>query len=179
MTIATAGGGAFGGESHTGTLNLSADGNTFLAGVLIDGVPVAFSNTTIALAGTIDLNNGDVTGGSFSVTIDGTEIYSASISGSVGSVNTQAGQGFTIDGLTFNGLFNTSSWANVDVSTWDDAEPLTGSFLNFAFNPDGNGIDADSDMEVYIYARAIPLPATAGLATVGLMGLSTRRRRSI
>lgn len=176
LTIATSGGGAFGGLIHTGTLTLTGDANTFLAGVLIDGSPVAFSYSTIALSGTITLDGGSVTGGSFSVTIDGTEIYSSSILGGSGSVNTQAGQGFTIDGLTFAGAFSTTSWAGVDVTIWDAAEPLHGSFLNIAYNPGVTGVDVDSDMEVFV---VIPLPSAAGLASVGLIGLASRRRRSL
>jgi hypothetical protein len=176
LTIATSGGGAFGGLIHTGTLTLTGDANTVLAGVLIDGSPVAFSYSTITLSGTISLTVGAVTGGSFSVTVDGTEIYSTSILSGVGSVNTQAGQGFTIDGLTFAGAFNTTSWASVDVSPWDAAEPLHGSFLNVAYNPNGSGLDVDADMEVFV---VIPLPSAAGLASVGLIGLASRRRRSL
>ncbi|MFG0257711.1 MAG: hypothetical protein ACF8GE_07420 [Phycisphaerales bacterium JB043] len=176
ITVSTAGGGAFGGTSHTGTLLLSGDVTTTLADILIDGVSQAESYSTIAVSGSITLVGGAVTGGGFTITIDGTETYSASIVSGVGAIVAQPGQGFLVGGLTFGGFFNTTSYASVDVTPWDSAEPLHGSFLNFSYGPDGSGVDTDSDLDVYIL---IPTPAAAGLATVGLAGLTLRRRRAL
>ncbi len=167
-------------ENFTGSVDLSDNGNSALAGILIDGVQQAFAGTLNDFTGTINLNNGDVTGGSFTVAVlesDNVTIntYSATISSGAGDVNSQAGQGFNIDGLTFQGMFSSSTFAGVDVSAWFDAQPLTGSFLQFAFNPNMQGVDTQSDIDIFV---TVPLPAGGAMAFVGLAGLASVRRRS-
>ena len=174
--------GASFGLSHTGTLTLSGSGTlaglvgTQLAAVLIDDLAVPFSWSSISVSGSISLVLGGVTGGSFTVTVDGTDVYTATILTGSGMVNPQAGQGFTIDGLTFMGTFSSTSWAGVDVSAFDAVEPLNGNFLTLSYSPDAAGKDTSADMEVFV---VIPLPFTAGLASLGLAGLACRRQRAI
>ena len=166
--------------SYTGNVVLSTNMNSMLAGMLIDGVGQTVTGTLNDFNGMININNGMVTGGSFTVEVlesDAmtTNTYSATIVGGSGSVGTQAGQGFTIDGLTFAGAFSSSTFAGVDVSPWFAAQPLVGSFLQFAFNPNAAGVDIQSDIDIY---ATVPLPAGGAMAFVGLAGLAGVRRRS-
>ena len=165
--------------SFTGTISLSHDGNSTLNGIKIDGVgqTIGAGFVLSSLSGSITTVGGSVTGGSLSVSVfDGftTDTYSASIVAGSGSINTQAGQGFTIDGLTFSGMFSGSSFAGIDVSSWDSNEPLAGSFLNFAFDPGAGTTDSDADLDVFVM---VPLPAGAGLGLAGLIGVGAMRRR--
>ncbi len=165
--------------SFTGTISLSDDANSTLNGVKIDGTSQTIGAGFVlsSLTGSITTVGGAVTGGSFSVSVsDGftTDTYTASIVAGSGSINTQAGQGFTIDGLTFSGFFSSTSFAGVNVSVWDSNEPLTGSFLNFAFDPGAGTTDADADLDVFV---VVPLPTGAGLGLAGLIGLAGVRRR--
>lgn len=175
---ATAGAGF--GTGYTGNVVLSTNANSELAGILIEGVNQGISGTLDNFAGTINLVGGAVTGGSFSIDVleaDNVTVntYSASIESGAGQVNTQAGQGFSIDGLTFAGAFTSATYAGVDVTKWFDAQPLRGSFLQFAFNPDANGVDSGSDIDVFV---TVPLPAGGALAFAGMAGLVGVRRRS-
>ncbi len=165
---------AFGGTTHTGRLSLTHDVNSVLAGVALDGVSQSLTSSLASFAGTIELINGFVNGGSFTVTnLDGSS-YTASIVAGVGRVNTQVGQGFRIDGLTFQGLFSGPLFAGANVNPFFSVQPLFGSFLHFAFNPNAQGLDSDADIDIF---ATIPLPTSAGLATVGLLGLAGVRRR--
>lgn len=173
---------AFGGLTHTGALAIAHDGNSILAGVAIDGVNQPKTpGLGLTASGRIDLLNGNVMGGFFNIQMSDGSGYTASIVSGVGKVTAQAGQGWKIDGLTFAGLFSDSGlpgmidrFAGVDISAFAAAEPLYGAFLQFAFSPNASGHDADSDLDLIV---SIPLPGSAGLATLGLLGLASRRRR--
>ncbi len=165
---------AFGGTTHTGRLLLSHDANSVLAGVLLNGMNQTLSSTLASFSGDILFAGGFVSGGSFTVTnVDGSS-YSASIVAGIGRIRTQAGQGFRIDGLTFQGLFSGPLFAGVNVSPFFSVQPLFGSFLHFAFSPNAAGRDADADIDIF---ATIPLPTSAGLAGAGLLGLAGIRRR--
>lgn len=180
---ATAGlprGGGFG-TTFTGSIAMSDDATSVLAGILIDGVNANAMGSLSDFSGQIDFNNGSVTGGFLQVDVletDGITVntYSAQIIGGMGQITTQAGQGFKIDGLTFMGAFSSSTFAGVDVSLWDEAEPLTGSFLQFKFDPDANGTDVDSDIDIFVVVPLPTAPALAGVSLIGLLGASRRRR---
>lgn len=162
----------------TGSVALSSDSNSTLAEILINGTSQNIAAGQLgSFTGTIMITAGVVTGGSFSLSDTGGNTYSASIQNGSGLVKTSAGQTgpFTIDGLTFMGMFNSSTFAGVDVTAWDSAEPLGGSFLQFTFGPTGpNNTDTDADIDIFV---VVPLPAPAGLATAGLIGLAAVRRR--
>jgi len=167
------------GTGYTGSVNLSTNANSELAGILIGGSSQMISGTLSSFAGAINLVNGQVDGGSFTVTVlesDNVTLstYSATINDTAGQVNTQAGQGFSIDGLTFDGTFSSATFAGVDVSKWFDNQPLTGSFIQFAFNPNAQGVDGDSDIDIFV---TVPLPAGGMMAFAGLAGLASVRRR--
>ncbi len=173
---------AFGGLTHTGALAISQDANSVLAGVSINGVnQTKTPGLTLTASGRIELLSGNVMGGFFNIQMSDGSGYSASIVSGIGKVTVQAGQGWKIDGLTFAGLFTDSGlpgmidrFAGVDISAFAAAEPLFGAFLQFAFSPNAQGHDADSDLDLIV---SIPLPGSAGLATLGMLGLASRRRR--
>lgn len=164
----------FGGTSHSGRLLMTHDANSTLAGVALNGTQQTLTSSMASFTGEILLVSGLVSGGSFTVSnLDGSS-YTASIVAGVGRVRTQIGQGFRIDGLTFQGLFGGPSFAGADVSAFFSVQPLFGSFLHFAFNPTAGGLDQDADIDIF---ATIPLPTTAGLAGAGLLGLAGVRRR--
>ena len=173
LTAQFAGAGGFG-VNATGTITLSFDGNSALVGVALDGFNQNLGgNTLTGFTGTINLVGGQVTGGLFSATTTaGT--YGANIVGGIGAVAVQAGQGYSIDGLTFNGLFSGPTFAGVNIGNFFTAQPLFGSVLTFAFNPNANGVDSDSDIDIFIQ---IPMPGAAAMGFVGLAGLAGVRRR--
>lgn len=176
---ATAVAGSFG-TGYTGSVQLTTNANSELAGILIGGASQSISGTLADFTGKIDIVAGAVAGGSFTVQVlesDAVTLntYTATIKSGIGQVNTQAGQGFSIDGLTFDGAFSSSVFAGVDVSRWFDEQPLTGSFIQFAFNPNAQGRDNDSDIDIFV---TVPLPAGGAMAFAGLAGLMGVRRRS-
>lgn len=174
----------FGGLTHTGSIQLSKGVNTVLAGVLIDGVVQATTTTVVtSFTGLITFNMGQVTGGNFAVTMNDGSIFTTDILGGSGMIVNQVlpggVNGFSIDGLTFNGLFNSSTFVGVDIAPWFDTQPLDGSFINFAFAPNAQG-RSTSDIDIFIPADetpVIPAPLGAGMGLVGLAGLAARRRR--
>jgi len=173
-------GGGFG-LDFTGSISMTDDATSILAGVLIDGMSQSINGTLSTFSGQIDFVNGDVDGGNFTVTVlenDGITLnsYTAQITQGVGDISTQAGAPgqFSIDGLTFEGFFSSDVFAGVDVSDWNEAEPLIGSFIQFKFAPNASGVDTDSDIDIFV---VIPLPAGGALASAGLIGLLGVRRR--
>jgi len=173
-------GGGFG-TNFTGSVEMFDDSTSLLAGILIDGMGQSYNGTLADFTGQIDFVNGNVAGGFIQVDVLESDAvtmntYSAQILAGAGEITTQAGQGFKIDGLTFMGAFSSDTFAGVDVSLWDDSEPLMGSFLQFKFNPNASGVDTDSDIDIFV---VVPLPSAPALAGVGLIGAvaGTRRRR--
>ncbi len=176
-------GGPFGGTTHTGTLTITEATNTTLAEILVDGQSEGGYGLGDTLA-EIELVNGSVVGGFMTVVDSDGNSYAAEI-GQGGRVNVQAGRGFRIDGLTFEGVFAAGGgeeeagssvfFGNVDVSSVFGANAtnstLEGSFLLASFNPDDQGLDTRADLDVFI----IPTPGTVTLA--GLAGIAVLRRK--
>ena len=174
-------GGAFDGTTHTGTLTITKAATGTLLDILVDGASQGGA-VLGDFSGEIELSNGNVVGGFLNI-IDGDgDRYDAAI-GEAGRVNTQAGRGFRIDGLTFAGVFSSPvgddasffNFGGVDVGAIFGAnafnETLEGSFLVTSFSPDANGIDTRADIDVFI----VPTPGTAALA--GLAGIAVLRRK--
>ena len=169
-------GGPFGGTTHTGAVTFSANANTSLNAVRINGVaqPITPGIALAGLSGQINLLNGFVQGGSLSILINDGSSYTATIAGGAGRVNVQVGQGFRIDGLTFDGVFGLVGGAYAGVPLPFGPGPWTGSLLISSFGPNANGVDAVTNLEVY---AEVPTPGSAAL--VGLAGVlaGVRRRR--
>ena len=173
----------FDGTTHTGTLNLSMSADSILNAIEVDNVSQALSGDVATLDGEIVLVNGQVAGGFISFTADNGEEYLATISGNAGRVNTQAGLGYRIDGLTnsglLDGLIDGSSFAGANLSAdLKEFDPvnLDGSFLLHGFGPDANGFDGLVDLDVY-FEMAVPAPGPAalGFAAAGIAGVRRRR----
>jgi len=171
-------GGAFS-DTFTGSIFLNEDDNSTLADMLINGnAQNIASDQLMSFFSQVDLVNGNVVGGSVSISDTSGNTYQAFISagGSVfdlGVGSDEPGR-FLINGFTFAGEFNTNTFAGVDVSLWADAEPLIGSFLDFKFTPDVNGMDDDTDVDLFV---VVPTPAPAAMGFLGLAGLGAIRRR--
>lgn len=173
----------FGGLSHTGSINFSMDASTLLNGVFVQSVVngpfnnAGFSGSLSNVTGQINLVNGQVTGGSIGVYVNGnTDSYTCSIVPNSGSVATYVGGGFKVEGLTFQGAFSDSLFGNVDVSQWFGAS-LPGSFLEFNFDPNASGAGF-ADMDMFVDVVPLPPAAWAGMATLaGIMGMSYIRRK--
>ncbi len=171
----------FTGVNHTGYIVLSSGSATNLAEILVNGVAQGIGAGMLqSVAGQIDLSGGFVVGGNMTVTLMNGDVFSADINNTPGQVQFQAGQGFSIDGLIMNGMFNNSTFAGVDVSLWDDNEPLSGSFIEFAFGPNVMGFDGDTNLDVFLPVEdrpGIPAPLAGVMGGFGLLGLGARRRR--
>jgi hypothetical protein len=179
---------AFGGISHTGSINLSMSPNATVLGILMRSgngafVDQHFNGSLTGLTGTIDLVGGQVRGGTLSWTVNSGDTYSARISSNSGQVRRTSSQGgFTIDGLTFDGRFTDGMFGNVDVSEFFNAQNpngLPGSYLEFNFTLNNQGAGT-ADLDAFVQSQAIPLPS-AGLAgmtgLIGLAGVGAIRRR--
>lgn len=183
--------------SFTGSLRLGHDDNSVLSRIIIDGASVGFDNdlsdgdgwALSHLSAKINIVNGDVVGGfvyieaeryAGGVATADTDTYTADIAAGIGGVRAQAGQGYTIDGLTIQGMFSDHTFAGVDVTPWFNAQPLAGSFLNFSFDPGENpfGSDENSHLDVFVVVP-LPLPGLIGLAGGGFLTIIRRRRLDV
>jgi hypothetical protein len=163
----------FGGVNHTGSVHLSATSNSTLAEILIDGAAQNIAPGQLqSFSGIINLVNGGVVGGNLSFTLTGGEVFSALIQNGVGQVNTQAGQGFRIDGLLRNITLSSDPFGGVGVTPFFDAQPLEGAFLNFSFAPDANGFDGVTSLDIFV----VPSPAAGAMLVLGGAFASRRRR---
>lgn len=176
-TLSASSGGAFGGVTHTGTVTMTNNTSSALAGIIINGVPQAFTGVLQSMSGSIQLLNGAVQGGSFNVLLtDGSSMQATIDALGGGQVNVQAGQGFRIDGLnssvSFSNLVGGTHFGGVNVGQYGSG-PWTGSFLAFAFSPNANGVDTNTDLDLY---ANIPAPGAAALGLMGLAAMGRRRR---
>lgn len=175
-TLSASAGGPFGGTSHSGAVTFTNNASSVLAGLTIAGVPQAFTGVLQSMAGQIQLLNGQVQGGFFDLFLtDGSSMHSTIDPLGGGQVNPQAGQGFRIDGLsstvTFSNLVGGTLFGGVNVTQFGPG-PWVGSFLAFAFSPNGSGVDNNTDVDLY---ALVPAPGSAAL--MGLAGLAMSRRR--
>ncbi len=182
-------------ENFTGSLRLGHDSDSVLAAVLIDGAYQAFDSARHDGTGwdlshfsaKINIENGTVVGGYLYLEVeqfsggspDGlTNSYTADIVDGAGRVNHQAGQGYTIDGLTINGMFSDATFAGIDIGRWFGLQPLIGSFLNFSFDPGDNpfGTDENSHIDIFV---TVPLPTSVFLGLAGVTILPFLRPRRL
>lgn len=177
-------------ESFTGTLHVyntaamaDVNGNAMLLDLLVDGTAQGTggaSTSAFSFDLSISFSGGDITGGSVSIAVDqgGSEnTYTASLASSSGGAILFIGGGtYIIGGLTFDGTFADAAgtFLGVDITPWGSRQPVPGRFSQIAFNPDARGRDVDTDVDVFV---AVPLPGAAGMASLGVLGLASRRRR--
>jgi hypothetical protein len=176
----------FGGLSHSGKVAFTAGAGT-LNGIFIQNVlngpfqnanlGAAFSLSTFS--GEILLNNGQVTGGNITLTINNGDSYTCNISPNSGLVTTFVGGGFKIEALTQGGMFSDSVFGNVNVAPWFNTQGigggLPGSFLQFNFTPNASGA-ATADMDLFVDVSVIPLPPAAWMGLSTLCGIVAVRR---
>ncbi|MEX2217588.1 MAG: hypothetical protein WD749_02415 [Phycisphaerales bacterium] len=185
-TNSVGGNSAFGGLSHTGTINFSFNSTfTNLAAINVQSaqfgpwIDQGFSGSLSGFTGSISLVNGGVTGGSIFLAVNGnTDSYSCQVVPNVGTVQNYVSGGYTIQGLTFNGLFSDAMFGNVDVSQWFSTNgALFGSYIEFNFNPDPQGFGF-ADMDLFVDAVPLPPGVWAGVGMLsGLAVLRVARRR--
>ena len=167
----------FSGADYTGSLSVSNDANASVADLRLDGASRAMSSELSMLDGRIDLENGAVVGGFFTIALaDGSE-YTTQIGSASGVLALTQAEGFAVDGLTDEGLFETlpgGRFGGVDLSPviGRGIDSFVGSFLLFAFDP-VDGIDADVNLELYL---TVPSPAGAPLFAAAAL-IAVRRRR--
>jgi len=179
-SISVFAGESFDGVTHTGSLELASDANSSLNAIEIESESQAMSGGLDMLEGRIDLVGGEVVGGFIRFADTAGAAYLASIGDGAGRLNTQAGVGYRVDGLTHDGAFlDLGAGASfAGVSLVDGGAPaqlirLDGSFLLHGFGPDAFG--ADNDVNIDLYAQ-VPAPGPATLA-LGAAGLTFSRRR--
>jgi hypothetical protein len=174
-----------GGGAGTRTLDLSGDGNTFIAAITIDGDWQEMDpedGTITGWDGTItttgSATEGTVTG-SFVLTDAAGRTYS--VAGLVGTYDTFGSQ-VLIEATTFGGQFSSPVFEGVNVSAFDAGEPLSGSLFQFALNPTrfrngGNDWDVNGEMTAVVNTVPIPAAAWGGVTLIGLIGTNHIRRR--
>lgn len=166
----------FDGESHTGAVELSLGAGRLPAIHIQEDPPSGPFEVQTGFTGMLsdfdvrlDLVNGQVTGGSLRLEVDGTDVYEADVD-AVGSVQGLVSGGFTIDYGTSAGSFTDADFAGVDVSRWFAASgDLPGHGLLFRFNPTTPMGTADTDIFV--------IPTPAPMALLGIAGVVAMRRR--
>lgn len=173
-------GGGFGGLTHTGTIDFSVIQNTTVLNGMFSNVSgswanMGFNGSLSNFTGSISLVNGQVTGGTITLAVNGgSDTYTTNIS-AAGHVENYVGGGFKIEGLTSGGTLSDAQFGNVDVSPWFN-QALLGSFLQFNWNPDALG-NGSGDMDIFVNIVPLPPAAWAGLATLGGVVLIRKARR--
>jgi hypothetical protein len=82
-------------------------------------------------------------------------------------------------------MFANSDFGGTDVTFWENLQPLPGSFLQFHYRPNSDGVDDQADMELYVIGDqssggpTVPLPMSAlgGLLGIGMVNAYQWRRR--
>lgn len=169
--------------SYTGDVVVSSNSSGDLATILginpgssTDlGANGTFTGTLQSFSATVSMTNGQISGGSFAVTLASGQVYSAQIAAGSGLVR-EIRSGFFFDGLTFDGAFTSVNFDGIDVSNFFNNIPLAGNFIEFAYNPDANGLDTTSNMNIFV---SVPAPMGAALGLAGLAGVAARRRRAL
>jgi uncharacterized protein (TIGR03382 family) len=174
----TGGTAPFGGLTHTGSLVLQNIAGSVLNDIAMRTggpgnpfIPQAFAGSLSGANIVINLNAGNVTGGSLMLQV-GANTYTTLI-GAAGNVTTYVGGGFKIDALTQAGSFNANTFAAVPIADFfANSGFLPGSFLNFRIIPNAGGAGT-SDIDIFVSN----IPAPGSLAVLGLGGLAAARRR--
>lgn len=192
---ATATGGTFN-QNFTGTITLAKDANSSLANVLKDGQGVGigftgpYSGANLSFTAIFNFMNGNITGMGIEIGVDKDgdtvfeDVYTATVNSGMGNILPDAGDpgSWIIAASTRDGMFSNPTFAGVDVSEFFG--PLVaspGNFINFKIDGAAiNGMsrsDNDVDIDIFVNTRIIPLPTPVAMASIGLVGLASIRRR--
>jgi len=187
-------------SSFSGKLVFGSSNSSTLA-VGIDSTPQSsYNGTIIGFNGEVTLSSGKIAGGQMSVLVQNpdtsVDVYSYNVVNNSGSVSRPASpsafasQGYSLSGLTSDGLLSDANFGGVDVSTWFNQQPLEGSFLQFNYHPDSAGFDNNSSVNITAIGTisslnlpAVPLPRSVWAGALLMFGfggwrkLTTWRRR--
>ena len=172
----------FGGLTHTGslalqsqasltellTMGISTNGGSFV----VQGGPWNLTNLVM----TINLSNGNITGGSMSFDVSGGppggDNYHATVA-AAGHVANYVGGGFLLEGLTTSGAFSDASFGSVAIANFFPSTNLQGNFLLHLDTPGANGASF-ADLDDFV--QSVPGPASAMVLVAGVMACARRRR---
>ena len=167
-------------STFTGSIMWTTGGATFQdvtgsnTGILGSGFVNAGDPGTLAsISGTVRFDSGLTTGVGFTFTNVAGDSFSTSIA--AGGILQWGISSYTVTGLTFDGSFalvSGSSFGTVDVSQFIAAGSFGGLLKDIFIAPDQ--ANQTTDLELIV---AVPLPGGAAMASLGLLGLATRRRR--
>lgn len=172
----------------TGTVTLSAKASTAMS-LFIDSVPQVPTATVSSIVANFDITSGDVSGGSFLVTMTDASSFSCdadprALAGTDLVWSGGANGSYRVDGDIDNFLLSAAAFAGVDVSIFFNTQPLIGSFFDFAFRPstaagDVGTFDDATQLGFVVATSLIPLPSGVGMASAGLLCLAGVRRRRL
>jgi hypothetical protein len=173
--------------SHTGSVAMSFDSNSFLNGITLDSTAQSFSGWAMsAFTMYVNYTAGQVTGGTYSIAVTKstrTDSFTANIfdgNGAGADILYGAGKFTSAAGLK-DGTFTTidDTFAGVGISNFlAQNQTLWGDLVYFDFAPTNSGYDADSDVDASIL---VPLPSAlwGGFAMLLGLGFSHIRRRKM
>ena len=158
-------------------LSFGTDGDTAVTEILIDGMPVETFTTSVNFSGELMLDGTTVTGGQLILAdLDGNVFNVANVGGSIVSIGNAFDLALFMTGV---GDFNSDVFEGVDVSDFNDNEPLNVSILGFDFaNELLSTVGFVDDESSFEFLTVIPSPtaATAGLGLMGVLALGKRRK---
>jgi hypothetical protein len=178
---------AFPGVSFTGSFHFSKAASSLMASVRVDSVTQngsagsdTFAGTLDSLDGNINFVNGQVQGGALTFTVksgaSSFDTYTTQIDGNNAPIQLIAGSKVAVATKARIGSLTDGNFAGVNVTPWDQAEPLSGEILLPMISFSGTSGAAMVGVEV---SAIVPEPASIA-AVGGLLagGLLLRRRRA-
>jgi hypothetical protein len=171
----------FGGASDTGKIAISDDPTnnpvkSSLGAVRFNNVPQTLvSPPSYTLSGTLNLTSGTVTGGSVLLDMNTGADVSFNITG--GSVTNIGGGDFLVAGALSDLQFTSSSFAGLNVTPYQSAQPLPGTF-EFIYDPNPTS-GRDPNIQTFTITATVPEPSSVmAIGGVGTLLLGRRRLRS-
>lgn len=186
----------FGGIHHSGRLVASDDSNTNLAVLLAGGATNELSMVSASdplpgfliadISAELLFDDGEVAGGSLSITVDGpgstTESFQADLTSQSGGIMGPFGGSYYINALVENVVFSGNTFGGVSVT--DLVLNTNGTLFQFDYQP--SALHTDSDTTVKLEITGTPVPTPTGVIAGGSALLFTaawtamrRRRRAI
>ena len=166
---------AFGAAESGVTINFADDGDSDLAGLLLEPLGIRVDVASLLGSVHIDVDAGTVGGGSFTLGDGAGNTLDLTLTG--GTSTDLDGDEFTFS-ADLAGAFSGNTFGGQDVSSF--AGGFTGVVDGFGLS-DGlinGGSDSDTSLLFTLNAAAIPEPSAAALFGVGGLLVATRRRRA-